>query len=481
MLLETLYLLTALYISWIWVDYYRMIDVFDREKWGVMVAAVLIGALSIPMLLGIHWTGLLEHLFPMEKGFVGIALHCIVNVGFFEEAVKTLSFFLIFWVFRSQFREPVDYLIYASLAALGFAAIENYFYFSAGGASIIGLRLVLSSVAHMMFSTFMAYGLILYRFKGKGFWTIPVFFLFAVVSHGIYNLFFIYGKANGAYFAALSLVYFMISVSLLHRMLNNSMNLSPHFDPKKVVNSQRVSMRLTSYFFIALGLQSTFLLVEGENFKVAMRTSVGSLLTVGFAFGIIALRLSRFKLIEGRWEALSFELPFSFQRKYVKNPYAEYGALNPYSTGKGKPRMPTNVNSFNSGFTDRSIKVKGDSYNEALINRFYDEEVRVYPISKRRGPIDHEERGHVREKYYFKGDVLFYLLELYKGKEKEELRSYLIAPKKKGKIKVDGEFPIAGLYECDAIDSLDEMNTEKVHPSAARLIEWVYLKPVEEG
>lgn len=58
---------------------------------------------------------------------MGLLIYALFAIGPIEELAKLLPFVLI--ILRlSEFDEPIDGIIYASFIALGFSAVENYFY-----------------------------------------------------------------------------------------------------------------------------------------------------------------------------------------------------------------------------------------------------------------------------------------------------------------------------------------------------------------
>ena len=90
---------------------------------------------------------------------------------------------------RSDFRGPMDGLIYALTAALGFVAIENALYTLRLGPEILWSRLLYSTPAHLLFSAVWGYSLGVARFVPSGeIWIILRGFLVSVLFHGSYNL-----------------------------------------------------------------------------------------------------------------------------------------------------------------------------------------------------------------------------------------------------------------------------------------------------
>lgn len=77
-------------------------------------------------------------------------LASVLVVGLGEEGVKLLAAYLV--AFRNRaFNEPLDGIIYAATASLGFASLENLFYTLAFGIEIAPVRAVVTTLAHASF------------------------------------------------------------------------------------------------------------------------------------------------------------------------------------------------------------------------------------------------------------------------------------------------------------------------------------------
>jgi protease PrsW len=109
----------------------------------------------------------------------------ITGASLFQESVATsawVSFGLIgpieeffklaaVWVgiYRHRdFREPIDGIIYAATAALGFATVENIVYLGSLGPTIVMSRALFATPAHVMFSSMWGYSMGLGRFRREG-------------------------------------------------------------------------------------------------------------------------------------------------------------------------------------------------------------------------------------------------------------------------------------------------------------------------
>lgn len=89
---------------------------------GLGVAAFYLG-LSLYSGLGV--VGLRLDAYALaEHNLAGLLLYAVLAIGPVEELAKLLPFLLVMVWFR-EFDEPIDGIIYASIIALGFAAVEN--------------------------------------------------------------------------------------------------------------------------------------------------------------------------------------------------------------------------------------------------------------------------------------------------------------------------------------------------------------------
>jgi protease PrsW len=131
--------------------------------WGAIIA--VIGALILQIILGqgvlfITGSEALEEI-------AGASLFAPVT----EEILKGLAVLLVFLFFHHEFDSILDGIVYASVAALGFAATEDVlYYFSAyseegltGLAALVFLRFVIFGWQHAFFTSFIGIGLAVAR------------------------------------------------------------------------------------------------------------------------------------------------------------------------------------------------------------------------------------------------------------------------------------------------------------------------------
>ena len=99
-------------------------------------------------------------------GLGGIAAGMLFVVGPVEELCKFLAVRLK--AYRSPyFDEPMDGLVYAAAASLGFASLENLFYVFEFGAEVMLVRAPLSTLAHLVFGCVWGYALGVHHASGR--------------------------------------------------------------------------------------------------------------------------------------------------------------------------------------------------------------------------------------------------------------------------------------------------------------------------
>lgn len=172
-------------IGWLW--YFHRTDKYEPEPKKLVFRTFFLGVL-FGVALGTSYTGL-----PYPWGPARYS--AVIWAPLVEETGK---FLIVYWtVFRNRnFNEPVDGIIYAASAALGFAACENAFYVLAGwsvaaGTGVFTLlaRSVFSVPGHALFSSFWgaALGYASVKRGIKGFLAVGAGLLLSMVAHGLFN------------------------------------------------------------------------------------------------------------------------------------------------------------------------------------------------------------------------------------------------------------------------------------------------------
>jgi RsiW-degrading membrane proteinase PrsW (M82 family) len=183
-----IYIIIAIFIAWIWVDYYRLIDIYESESLKYFILTFFLGCASVLIVIGLNRYILDKFPFELNGDFVNDFLYSVFRIGLVEEFAKTIPFLIVYFLFRKQFNEPIDYLAFICIAALGFSAAENVQYFRMHGPYIINSRAILATVGHMFDTSLIAYGIIRYKYYSKkSIIGLLAFIFLAALSHGFYD------------------------------------------------------------------------------------------------------------------------------------------------------------------------------------------------------------------------------------------------------------------------------------------------------
>jgi len=121
-----------------------------------------------------------------------------VRVALTEEVFKLLP---VLWIaFRdAEFDEPMDGIVYAVAAALGFATVENALYAMHLGPRLLFFRAFTTTLAHVGFAGVVGFGLGQARFAARRkAATVLAALLAAVALHGLYDSLLAFSVAPGS-------------------------------------------------------------------------------------------------------------------------------------------------------------------------------------------------------------------------------------------------------------------------------------------
>ena len=294
----------ALLILLVWVLYLKRVNVYQKGNWKSIVFAVVLSSLFvIPVwllydvykyLLGFHLNG----------NVLNDSLYCVFGIGVLEELVKFIPFLLIL-KFTKIINEPIDYIMYASLSALGFAFIENFQYFEDGSINIIHSRALTASIAHMVFSSLVVYGLILakFKYKKKTFLLGLLFFFIAAFAHGFYDFWLLNEYVSDyTFFTFICLLTgILVYASLINNALNHSLTSSDNIN----LNTSKLSADLASGL-IGVFLFEYICLVFIYGPTIGNREFISSALSGGYLILFSSIRLSNIDIIPGEWSPIDF-------------------------------------------------------------------------------------------------------------------------------------------------------------------------------
>ena len=151
-------------LFWLW--FYLRKDSYRPAPRRLIAITFGLGCLAVVP------AGIIEWIFPGDSfieegaGFKGLAAGMLFVVGPVEEACKFAVVRLK--AYRSPyFDEPMDGLVYAAAASLGFASLENLLYVLEFGPEVMILRAPLSTVAHLVFGGIWGYALGVHHASGR--------------------------------------------------------------------------------------------------------------------------------------------------------------------------------------------------------------------------------------------------------------------------------------------------------------------------
>ncbi len=293
-------------ISYTWYLYLRRLDVYEPERKRMLFFVFALSCVSIflvfPLTDVVQWAG-----FKIDGTFINDFLYCWIGIGMTEEFVKVLPVLAILF-FTKQIDEPIDYLIYGGMSALGFAFVENTLYLESSGLTALLGRLVYASVAHMFFASLIAYPLAIYRQKTKKKFSLKwllVGFLLASLAHGFYDFWLI---TNSIRFPLVTTIFFLGSLHIFTIMGNNLINISNYYTDLLRINRSRLKYDLTFSLLVVVYLGYIFYgLINGS-------ARANNLLLVNAAMHIsvvvyIALTFSSINILKG------FKAPIKFPLK----------------------------------------------------------------------------------------------------------------------------------------------------------------------
>lgn len=205
-----------------WLYYFYKKDRYEPEPLAWILVVFSLGALiTIPV-------GFLEGIL---ESITGSILAAILIAPFCEELAK-------YWVVKksvygsSEFDEPVDGIIYAAAAGLGFATLENILYvFSAFDESLLlaietgVLRGLFSVPGHVLFSAMWgaAIGMAKFMPGEQGKMLVWKGLVLSMIAHALFNYLILQSVVG---FALLILIVIPVLWILAHRNIRQALSLS---------------------------------------------------------------------------------------------------------------------------------------------------------------------------------------------------------------------------------------------------------------
>jgi protease PrsW len=226
-------------LVWLWI-FYRT-DLYQPEPKRLVLATFGLGVLAIvPAFAAERAAQTLAPLAAVFDGPLGdsrpltLALVCFLVIGPAEELAKFAAV-RAFAYRQRDFDEPIDGIVYAAAAALGFASLENVLYvidFERGTVrwAALGLRSFLALPGHVIFSAMWGYALGRARFSAR--YRVWPRVALAAALHGLYDFLLLYPPAH-----ALIILYMCVLGPILWQMIRLLRARSP-FAPDPLVAAE---------------------------------------------------------------------------------------------------------------------------------------------------------------------------------------------------------------------------------------------------
>ena len=156
-------LLTSIFVPICFIFFFRKIDVFERENYRDLFFSFLLSTVTM-FILGTIVILFLTIFRPEDFSSYNF-LQMFFYVGLPEEILKILPVLFIL-KYTKFINEPIDYIIYSSISALGFVFYENIEYISGNLtdlSSIVSVRNIFPLLMHMC--TTSIFGFLIFCYK----------------------------------------------------------------------------------------------------------------------------------------------------------------------------------------------------------------------------------------------------------------------------------------------------------------------------
>jgi RsiW-degrading membrane proteinase PrsW (M82 family) len=300
-------------ISLVWLLYILKLDIFNKEKKRhiilIFILSIFFTSLTDFPYYFIHWLGFKDTIHPF-----GSFIYSVFGIGFIEESIKLIPLLLML-KFTKAIDEPYDYILYASVSALGFAFIENAMYLNNYGLYIINGRALYATVAHMTFSSILAYGLFLNKFKLTKLNPTMVFiffYLLAIFSHGFYDFWLI--NKYVAKFSGVTTLFLLLLIHVWFSIKNNTINTSNYYTNKKIINNDSLKI------YLIFGLLSIFMLsyvyvAFESNSDEANNFFMESAFVYAYIIFYLVATLTKYNLVKGLLNPIKLSIQHIIPKK----------------------------------------------------------------------------------------------------------------------------------------------------------------------
>jgi RsiW-degrading membrane proteinase PrsW (M82 family) len=293
-------LLGALMGTILWMLFLRKLDPNRQEPWLLLLGTFTGGAVFAFFALVLYDFVHFELGFYNDgSSFFHDFAYCVFGIGAIEELVKIIPFLLVLQ-FTKRLDKPINYLLYASASAMGFAFVENLMYFDESHVGIMHGRILLCVVFHMFATSTIAFAMMLGKLKYRKM-QLPLFlvgYLIASFFHGFYDFWLISDSVGP--FVFLTYAFFIYATFQYAAYLNNGLNHTNVSKGQVVLNPSKLAS------FLTVGLIAV-LLFEYFGLSLVYGPSIGnysllnSLGMGSFLMFFVVLNLTNIDVVQGEW------------------------------------------------------------------------------------------------------------------------------------------------------------------------------------
>lgn len=318
--------LAGVLILLVWIGYLVRIDIFQKKKSVLFLTVFILGALFSLGCTILYDLFDLQFDLKLNGSYLNDLLFSIVGIGLIEESVKIAPLLILFLTKKRYIDEPLDYIVLASLSALGFAFMENIGYFHIYGLNTIFARAQSASLLHMFFTVLPIYGVIRAIETGKNrYCSFLSYFALSVVVHGIYD-FFLVGEKGVDHYRQLAPVILIISIVLFKRVILHMLNISKSYDMTRLNKLNHLSYYL-GYSLFSVFILQFFIVANRFGSSAAIDSLPANIYTSLFPLFVIPTILGKFVICKGYLPSLispkQFRIPRELLLSYCAN-WKEY-------------------------------------------------------------------------------------------------------------------------------------------------------------
>jgi RsiW-degrading membrane proteinase PrsW (M82 family) len=234
------------------------LDRLEPEPTAALVFVFLWGA-AVAALIGLIGKGDGSQLLTTPElrsgGFAAASVAAVVGVAALEETLKGVALVGLLLMRPHEIDGISDGVVYGSMVGLGFALIENIYYYAQathygfdGVATTFLLRGVVSPVCQALFASLIGAGVAyaVTTSRGRGLWAVGAGWVAAVALHALWNASLAAAVSQLALtYAALAIIVVVLLIAVVmdrRRMIALIVQYLPDYEPTGIVTEADVSM-----------------------------------------------------------------------------------------------------------------------------------------------------------------------------------------------------------------------------------------------